>query len=190
MDTRKKLVIAVSALACVCAAFSLQYARAGLQSGRRGISAGSARREPAPSSRSQELRAAPAPHVGPAASASGAQAVATETPNGETSARVFTGPAHQRWEQEPKDPSWASKLEDEVQALFDDPELDHSQLIDVDCRTTLCRIEVHFDDHEAFERLVHVSGARGPLTRLHGVSELEPNRVVTYVTRASDDNAG
>jgi hypothetical protein len=94
-----------------------------------------------------------------------------------------TAHAHEQWEHEARDSAWASKFEQGVRTVFEDPELGSSKLVNVDCRTKVCRIEVTFDSNETFQKLVRISSAREPLSGTTGISDIEANRVVTYVTR-------
>jgi hypothetical protein len=95
-----------------------------------------------------------------------------------------TGPAHEQWEHETKDFAWALDFERGVRTLFDAPELLGAQLVNVDCRTTLCRIEVTFNSMDAFQRLVLVSAKREPLIGTTGISDVQSSRAVSYVTRS------
>ena len=44
------------------------------------------------------------------------------------------------------DSTWSNSTTDQVQDAFDSIELDGAEVVDVDCRSTLCRIEIDFDD--------------------------------------------
>jgi hypothetical protein len=96
----------------------------------------------------------------------------------------MTGDAPERWAAETEKASWARTFERGVRGLFDDPELASAVLVAVDCRTTLCRIEVSFESSEAFLALMRLSAERAPLAGAQGKSDLSGNRLVAYVTPA------
>ena len=51
------------------------------------------------------------------------------------------------------DPAWANDAEKTIyEAVDDDPMLKGSKIISVDCRSTLCRVEVYHDTEEASEK--------------------------------------
>jgi hypothetical protein len=99
-------------------------------------------------------------------------------------------PFRERWENESGDATWALEFEENVRALFSRAPLPNARLLDVDCRQTLCRIEVGFDSPEAFRSLLQVYSERAPLAGSKGRSDVEPNRVVTYLAPAIPASPG
>jgi hypothetical protein len=102
----------------------------------------------------------------------------------------LTRPAHQRWLREGKDLAWAPRFERGVREIFEDPDLDRAVLVDVDCRATLCRVEMTYDSTETFRALVRICGTREPLASAKHHTDIGPNRIVTYVTPAELASAG
>ncbi len=130
------------------------------------------------------------PQVAPLAPAAPTPAPSAEQAPATAVAYSVTGDAHERWQLETKDPRWAPRFESEVRTIFRDAQLDSARLVDIDCRATLCRIEVAFDSMAAFQAVVRSTTAHAPLSRATGVSDIEAARAVTYLTPGELDAAG
>jgi hypothetical protein len=62
------------------------------------------------------------------------------------------------WEREPVDPGWADRYEMDVRAALGSSEFDSVSLVDVDCRSNLCKLELSADpDTDASELSVSLT---------------------------------
>lgn len=134
-------------LAAVCAGLLLWRARADRD----------AARAPAGPSESELLVRAVTPEPGAAAGrrerASGAAGTGSEAHDPGLSISASEAEAEQQWRSEPKAPRLRD-FESAVQAAFDDPVFAGGRLLAVDCRTTLCRLELELPN----DALIHQIG--------------------------------
>jgi len=67
--------------------------------------------------------------------------------------------AEKQFEDEFTQSQWGSDLEQEIESIFFKMQLNGSQIIDANCRSTLCRIEMDFEDIQVESDFIHGTAA-------------------------------
>ncbi len=90
-------------------------------------------------------------------------------------------PFEEQWAQEARDVRWATAMETRIRAAFEDP-ASGASLVEVDCRTTLCRVEIDVPSPEAFQALAKW---QSPLPLGTKAIDYDGRRLVDFLGSAS-----
>jgi hypothetical protein len=97
-------------------------------------------------------------------------------------AEVMLSAIHARWSSESKGADWGPVFEGELRSVFDTLDLPSADLVEVDCRTTLCRVEIECDSHATLMQVLRATESRERLKSSMMAPWVQDGHLVSYVS--------